>query len=130
MFKKFKKAFIDSFKNILSFKGRINPFEYFVFLCVFLIIYSLLVFIVKKMTNNEPGLYHILFIILLFLVGFIPSTTRRLHDRDKSGWWLFAVLFIGNMGPKVIAFVSVICFFVYLLLPSIPKNNRFGKYKK
>ncbi len=57
---------------------------------------------------------------LYTLVAFIPSlavAVRRLHDTDRSGWWLFISLL------PVIGWIWI---FVLMVLPSIPGQNRFG----
>lgn len=42
---------------------------------------------------------------------------RRLHDQDKSGWWLLLIL-IPLIGPLVLLY--------FMVQPSSPGPNRFG----
>ena len=54
---------------------------------------------------------------LAILVPMIAVGVRRLHDLDKSGWWLL-IAFIPLIGGLILLF-----FFVQ---PSQPGTNRFG----
>jgi uncharacterized membrane protein YhaH (DUF805 family) len=92
---------------LFSFKGRINRAKYwltgliyFVALFAYYILFSLFF--------SFPADF--LGIILVFSVPMIPIIVssvavaiKRLHDRDKSGWWLLVFYLlpgvIGNIGP-------------------------------
>ena len=50
-------------------------------------------------------------------VGNIMIATRRLHDLDKSGWWLLLML---------VPFVNVILELYILLMPGTAGWNRYG----
>jgi hypothetical protein len=54
------------------------------------------------------------------ILTFIPQlavTVRRLHDSDKSGWWLLLVL---------IPYVGAFIIFIFTLLDSSSGFNRYG----
>ncbi|MCU1054800.1 DUF805 domain-containing protein [Stenotrophomonas maltophilia group sp. RY12688] len=53
---------------------------------------------------------------LAFVLPSIAATIRRLHDTDRSGWWLLL---------GFVPFVSLVLL-VFLLLPGTPGGNRFG----
>ena len=53
---------------------------------------------------------------LVFALPCIAATIRRLHDTDRSGWWLLLAF---------VPFVSLVLL-VFLLLPGTPGDNRFG----
>ena len=58
--------------------------------------------------------------LIIGVVALVPSVSiavRRLHDSNRSAWWLLI-----NFVP----FVGFLIFLVMLLLPSEPKANRFG----
>ncbi len=58
--------------------------------------------------------------LIIGVVALVPSVSiavRRLHDSNRSAWWLLI-----NFVP----FVGFLIFLVMLLLPSEPKPNRFG----
>lgn len=67
------------------------------------------------------GLGSAIIIFAIFaLIVFLPTlavTVRRLHDSNKSGWFLL-IYIIPIIGPLVIL--------VFMLLPSTPGNNNFG----
>lgn len=53
---------------------------------------------------------------LVFALPCIAATIRRLHDTDRSGWWLLL---------GFVPFASLVLL-VFLLLPGTPGGNRFG----
>nr|WP_313504490.1 DUF805 domain-containing protein [Stenotrophomonas pavanii] len=53
---------------------------------------------------------------LVFALPCIAATLRRLHDTDRSGWWLLL---------GFVPFASLVLL-VFLVLPSTPGDNRFG----
>ena len=58
--------------------------------------------------------------IVLWLATFIPSlavTVRRLHDLDKSGWWLLIIL---------VPFIGAIVLLVFMCIEGTRGANRFG----
>ena len=57
---------------------------------------------------------------LAILIPTIAVSARRLHDTDKSGWWLLLYFLSCCFG---IGFIILIIFWV---LPSTPGPNRFG----
>ena len=62
-----------------------------------------------------------LFYALWALAIFLPSlavTVRRLHDRDKSGWWILIDL---------IPFIGGIILLIWAVSPSDDDANRFGE---
>ncbi|WP_343653118.1 DUF805 domain-containing protein [Stenotrophomonas sp.] len=54
---------------------------------------------------------------LVFLLPCLAVSVRRLHDTDRSGWWLLL---------GFVPFASLVLL-VFLVLPSTPGDNRFGK---
>ena len=61
------------------------------------------------------------------LFSFIPSlavTVRRLHDRNRSGFWLIGYTVIGAI--PVIGLISNLFFLVDMLRSGTPGSNRFG----
>ncbi|KAB2729374.1 DUF805 domain-containing protein [Brucella anthropi] len=56
---------------------------------------------------------------LVYLAHLVPSIAvgvRRLHDTDRSGWWLLAV-FVPLIGQLAVL--------IFMCLPSSPGRNRF-----
>jgi uncharacterized membrane protein YhaH (DUF805 family) len=70
-------------------------------------------------TSGEIIIGH--FYIFSYFLFFIPSFSlyvRRLHDVDKSGWWLLIML---------IPFIGIITISFFWLLKGNEKNNKYGK---
>ena len=81
------------------------------------------------------------------MVPFISVTVRRLHDTDRSGWWLVAAFPIAvaigalavtsslngsdSLDPWMIAAIVVfavyaIALFIFTVLPGTEGPNRYG----
>ena len=59
--------------------------------------------------------------IILSIVTFMPSiavSIRRLHDLNKSGWWLLLALTI----------IGIIPLFIWIVSKGTQGKNRFGDY--
>mgnify|MGYP000955603946 FL=1 len=78
-------------------------------------------------------------ISILLLLPFLSCSARRLHDSNRSGWWLMIlyVPYIGWMaaqnnrqgelvasGAILVGFVSLAVLF---LMPGTPMENRYGQ---
>ena len=102
------------FKKYFVLKGRASRSEYWYFY-----LFSLILFIIPYIIGGENA---DLFIGLLFLILTIPSFTvsvRRLHDIDKSGWYVFIYL---------IPFVGGLIMLVMCASISTEGKNQFGEY--
>jgi uncharacterized membrane protein YhaH (DUF805 family) len=61
---------------------------------------------------------------IFWLATFIPGiavSVRRLHDTNRSGWWLLLDL---------IPFIGGIILFVWFVQDGTPGDNRFGANPK
>jgi len=58
----------------------------------------------------------VILFILATLVPFIAVSVRRLHDTDKSGWFMLL---------GMIPFAGIVLL-VFYVLPGTPSDNRFG----
>ena len=122
--------YIDVLKKYVVFGGRAARKEYWMFF-LFNFIISLVLAIIDGIagTNFETsgsagaasggvlqGLYG--------LAVFLPTlgvTFRRLHDTDKSGWWVLISL---------VPFVGWIVLLVFMILDSDPGANKYGPNPK
>ncbi len=68
--------------------------------------------------NMGPGLIITLVWSLINLLPGLSIVFRRLHDTNRSGWWIFISL---------IPFVGGIIFLVLLCLGSVNEGNRYSK---
>ena len=102
------------FKKYFVLKGRASRSEYWYFS-----LFSLILFVIPYIIGGENT---DLFIGLLFLILTIPSFTvsvRRLHDIDKSGWYVFIYL---------IPFVGGLIMLVMCASVGTEGKNQFGEY--
>lgn len=149
-------SFIDAigecFFNFMNFRARAARAEYWwwvLFYCVVVLVALILDLVVFGFGNIMP------FFIVTYLALIFPSltvTVRRLHDTNRSGWWLLllvalcvltviAVFVTGANDPStqvssagailvvvpaILVFLGSIVLFIFMLLPSTPGNNRYG----
>ncbi len=109
--------YLHVLKNYANFNGRARRQEYWMFFLINLIISLVLTFIEVKM-----GIFGVS--LLYSLAIFIPSlavSVRRLHDIDKSGWWLLIGL---------IPLLGAIVLIIFFIMDGTPGNNRFGASPK
>ncbi len=161
------------YANMLNFSGRARRAEYWWFQAFLILLGIAFSVVVGRMLYLDPAfqaalaagdealaraiyadllvgfsdyaLYGALFQILMVMIPNLAVTVRRLHDTDRSGWFMFvpglvamggffAVFFLamsaGN--PNLLMFGAVlpalagIWLFVVLCLPGTHGNNRFG----
>ena len=111
-------------KKYATFAGRARRSEYWYFV-LFYVLAIVALAIVDGFAGTfseeaEIGLFSGLFV----LATFVPSLAvmvRRLHDTDRSGWWVLI-----NFIPLIGAIVLI----VFTVLDSQPGANRFGPNPK
>ena len=112
--------YIQVLKKYADFSGRASRREYWWFV-LFTTLASLILAVVDSAlgTFNDQagmgmlgGLY-----ALLVLLPTIGVQVRRLHDVDRSGWWLLIYL---------VPLVGMIVIFVFACMKGTPGSNRFG----
>lgn len=62
------------------------------------------------------GILGSIYSLFVFLPG-LAVAVRRLHDINKSGWWIFIVL---------VPLIGIIIYFIFLVMPGTPGRNEFG----
>jgi len=111
-------------KKYAEFSGRARRQEYWMFFLVNIII-SIILAVIDKMAGSFSeaagmgvlgGLYS-----LAILIPSIAVSMRRLHDTDRSGWWLLIGL---------IPVIGAIVLIVFLVQDSKLGPNRFGPNPK
>ena len=137
-------------QRYVDFSGRAPRAEYWWYFLGTMIAY-IVVMIVENIVglDGTVGPYGPLSLILLLglLVPGLAVTVRRLHDTNRSGWWiLIAVIpyFIlgvlaggaiasGSMGAMasvgllgLVAMAGAIVLLVFMVLPGTKGDNRFG----
>ena len=110
--------YLGCWKKYVEFSGRARRQEYWMFV-LFNILASVAMAVVDGILGTcgaLGGLYS-----LAVLLPSLAVTFRRLHDTDRSGWWLLICL---------IPLAGAIVFLVFLCLDSQPGANRFGPNPK
>ena len=116
--------YINVLKKYATFSGRATRSEYWYFVLIYSITYTILMGIdfaigtfSKQLMENGSflGFISTAYSLILFLPS-LAVTVRRLHDINKSGWW---VLFI---------FVPIIGFILLLiyLCTNSKEDNKYG----
>ena len=100
--------------NYANFSSRARRKEYWMF-ALFNIIFGFFLF----MIDNSFVLYTV-YLLAIFIPG-LAVTVRRLHDLDKSGWWILI-----NMIP----IVGGIWFFILLCTDGTQGPNKYGPSPK
>jgi uncharacterized membrane protein YhaH (DUF805 family) len=116
--------YLDVLKKYAVFSGRARRKEYWLFFLFNLIITLVLGFIdgaaglASETTGYGPlgGLY-----ALAVLIPGLAVSVRRLHDTDRSGWWLLLFL-VPILGALVVL--------VFMVLDSQEGSNQYGPNPK
>lgn len=112
--------YIKVLKHYAVFSGRARRKEYWFFVLFNSIVALALLIIDQQAGNYDPesntGLLNSIY-SLLVLIPSIAVSVRRLHDTDRSGWWLL-LLFIPIVGWLVIL--------LFLVFKGSDGENRFG----
>lgn len=116
--------FIAALKKYATFSGRAQRSEYWYFILFYFLI-TLALALVDGMTGSLGSSSGYGLLSGLFSLGMLlPSIAvgvRRLHDTDRTGWWLL-LAFIPLIGSIVLL--------VFFVQDSTPGDNRFGANPK
>lgn len=109
------------FSKYATFGGRATRSEYWWFY-LFTVLVSIALSILQGVAGQDNGFAGFISIVslLISLALFIPVlavTVRRLHDTNRSGWWVLIGL---------IPLLGAIILLVFVLLRSDEVDNRFG----
>ena len=101
-----------------DFQGRSSRSEYWLFF-LWLFILGLIAGLVDRLALQSQGLVGpvALFTTFANLIPNLSLSFRRLHDTNRSAWWLL----IG-----CIPLIGALVLFVFSLLPGTRGENRFG----
>lgn len=121
-------------KKYAVFSGRARRAEYWQFLAFFLILAIATSFVNGRLGTFSDEVGGIIgwiviegggllgaIVTLGFLIPSIAVAVRRLHDTDRSGWWLLLYF---------IPIIGTIALFVLFCLAGTVGENRFGEDPK
>jgi uncharacterized membrane protein YhaH (DUF805 family) len=106
------------FRNYTNFEGRSTRADYWwVMLASF--IFGFCLGFVAGLLKIDPKTMMIVeaVIALAMLIPSLALSVRRLHDINKSGWFLL-IAFIPAVGGIIL--------FIFTLLPSVEEGNSYG----
>lgn len=116
--------FLEALKKFAVFSGRSRRKEYWYFVLFNFIISIVLVLIDTLLgTFSQSANIGLLSGIwgLAMLLPAIAVSIRRLHDIDRTGWWLL-ISFVPLIGSIIL--------FIFALLDGTPGDNRYGPSPK
>ncbi len=116
--------YLSVLKNYATFSGRARRKEYWMFA-----LFNIIILLVLSVIDATLGLvsYELGIGILsgiYMLATFIPNiavSIRRLHDTNRSGWWLLLYII------PIIGFVVLL---IFVCSDSQPGSNRYGDNPK
>ncbi|WP_410750975.1 DUF805 domain-containing protein [Citrobacter sp. U14242] len=116
----FSYCFKNPLKNLTNFNGRTRRREYWYYRLgvLFFIILPLAVGLLLTGTDIELAQFIWMAVHILLITSI---TARRLHDTDRSGWWILLGL---------IPIIGDIVLFIFLCQKGTIGENRFGKDPK
>lgn len=116
--------YIEVLKKYADFSGRARRKEYWYF-ALFNLIITFILGMIDGFTGSfstEAGIGILGGIYMLaVLIPSISVSVRRLHDTDRSGWWLLIGL---------IPLIGFIVLLVFMVQDSKPGQNEFGSNPK
>ncbi len=116
--------YIEALKKYVVFNGRARRKEYW-----FFVLFNILIFIALGIIDGVTGSFSPeigmgLLSGIYWLAVLIPGiavSIRRLHDTDRSGWWLLIGL---------IPIIGAIVLLVFMVQDSKPGQNQYGTNPK
>jgi uncharacterized membrane protein YhaH (DUF805 family) len=116
--------YLEVLKKYAEFNGRARRKEYWFFFLISTVI-SIILAVIDSFTgtiSEEAGLGLLSGIYALaVLIPGLSVTVRRLHDTDRSGWWILLGL---------IPIIGGIALLIFMVLDSTPGGNQYGPNPK
>lgn len=110
--------YIDALKKkYADFTGRARRTEYWMFVLFSLIVAVGIGVVDGLITGGMLGIIY----ALAMLIPSLAVAVRRLHDTNRSGWWVLVSL---------VPFVGFLILIYFLVLDSQPGDNEYGPNPK
>ena len=105
--------YFDVLKKYVVFSGRARRKEYW-----FFVLFNLMIAVIMLMLDILLGIpvFYLIYVLATILPNLSVSV-RRLHDTNRSGWWLLISL---------IPIVGIIVLLVFVSLEGTKGENRYG----
>lgn len=117
----FGQAVVLGFSNYVNFSGRAGRAEYWLWM-----LFTVMVAVASEFLDSAIFVYHDGFSplnsplntlsTLALLLPTLAAATRRLHDLDRSGWWLLLAL----------SGIGILLLLYWQSQDGTPGANRFG----
>ena len=112
--------YLEALKKYAVFSGRSRRMEYWYF-----VLFNLVVYIVFSLIDALLGTFNVVqgvgllsgLYALAVLIPTLAVHVRRLHDIDRTGWWILI---------RLIPLIGTIVLLVFALTPGTPGSNRYG----
>ena len=110
--------YLEVWKQYAVFRGRSRRAEYWTF-----VLCNLAILLVLRIIDGLIGGSGMIVLVysLAVLVPVMAVSVRRLHDTDRSGWWLLVTFF---------PFFGVLVLLLFMVQDSDPKKNQYGPNPK
>jgi uncharacterized membrane protein YhaH (DUF805 family) len=106
--------FTSVIKNSLEFSGRANRSEYWWFIVV-----NVAIALGLQMIDFVIGIPVLSIVFMLaMLLPAVAVSIRRLHDSERSGWWMLVGL---------VPILGAFAVFALMVIPGTEGENRYGK---
>ena len=115
--------YIAVLKKYAVFSGRAQRAEFWYFALfsgIVSVVLSIMDFLISGGATGSSGILAGLYSLAIILPS-LGVNVRRLHDTDRSGWWLLIVL---------VPLIGVIVLIVFYVQDSQASENRFGPNPK
>ena len=108
--------FLIALRKFADFNGRARRKEFWFFYLFMALILIAANLIGNVLAGEEAGLILLAVAAVGLLLPYVAVAIRRLHDTNKSGWWM------------LLAFVPIasLALLVFFVLPGTVGENRFG----
>ena len=107
--------FVKCLQNYVTFSGRARRKEFWMFY-LFYTIFGLVICFIQGLAGMEDPMLLGIYVLAMCLPA-ISVLVRRLHDIDKSGWWILIGL---------VPYVGQFALLVLACLAGTSGENRFG----
>jgi uncharacterized membrane protein YhaH (DUF805 family) len=116
--------YVEALRKYATFTGRARRKEFW-FFQLFVLLIGIALSLVDRMLgvlDDETGFGVLsgIFSLAMFLPNLAVSV-RRLHDTDRSGWWLLLCF---------IPLIGIVVLLVFFVLDGTRGTNRFGEDPK